>query len=323
MDSVDRHDEPPSRMPVKIGTEPRPCVPNHARESRPAGCRRARRRRPANRSGSQRDHAGSVAWLILTSTTVRCGASGSFAGWQDSAPRHVAPAGISLPGSSPARGRRAAGAGLDRWASHPLARRDDSGRLDCRRAVPSAAGVQELPPGGPVGGGGLDSDRVADGRLSEERWVWLWACLSRCSSWRAGLVALRVFRRRSLGDVTGHSRLGGDRSRRGASVEKRSPVLACEMVGVGLRPARATRVLLRGLDIHRDPTPPTLIEPDHAEHAARHVSEQNREPDVDRVERAGLLDDETDARAAPRSARRSRCRAGSACRPCPGARRCR
>src|SRR5512132_133736 len=47
-------------------------------------------------------------------------------------------------------------------------------------------------------------------------------------------------------------------------------------------------------DVHRDPPPLALIEPEHAEGAARHVPGQDRDPDVQRLERPGLPDDEAD-----------------------------
>ena len=38
-----------------------------------------------------------------------------------------------------------------------------------------------------------------------------------------------------------------------------------------------------------------LIEPNDAEHASRRVTEENRDPNVERIERARLLNHETDA----------------------------
>src|SRR5450759_5024645 len=48
-------------------------------------------------------------------------------------------------------------------------------------------------------------------------------------------------------------------------------------------------------NINRDAAPPTLIEPQHAQRAPRHVPRKYRNPDVDRVEPARPLNDQTDA----------------------------
>ena len=41
--------------------------------------------------------------------------------------------------------------------------------------------------------------------------------------------------------------------------------------------------------------PLPLVEPHHAQRAARRVPDEDRDPDVDRIQRAGLLDHEADA----------------------------
>ena len=49
------------------------------------------------------------------------------------------------------------------------------------------------------------------------------------------------------------------------------------------------------LDVHRNLPPLPLIESQHAEETAGRVADEDRDPDVDRIERAELLDEEADA----------------------------
>src|SRR2546423_1368005 len=48
------------------------------------------------------------------------------------------------------------------------------------------------------------------------------------------------------------------------------------------------------VDVHGDVAPPSLIEPQHAQCATRRVANENRDPDVERLECTSLLDHEAD-----------------------------
>ena len=57
------------------------------------------------------------------------------------------------------------------------------------------------------------------------------------------------------------------------------------------------RDVLRRCHSDFDRPPLALIEADHAQRTARGMPEQYGDPDVDRIERAGLLQHEADSRA--------------------------
>src|SRR5829696_7668240 len=61
------------------------------------------------------------------------------------------------------------------------------------------------------------------------------------------------------------------------------------------RPAMPEGARARAESVDADRAPLALVEPDHAQRGTRRVTDEDRDPDVHRLERGELLDHEADA----------------------------